>query len=189
MSSVSLGGGVSAQLLRAMDELSRGLRSDLRDRAEQEAHAALREGLAEAQELREKAEAEENGALINGALTATAGLGQVAIGGFMKTPDASASPGQLAAVQGRNNRLGTVGQGVGQLAPIGKISQDSHAARGTRHEANAREHGARAAASTRLADAARSDAQEAKQLSEKGRDLYQQIQELEHASRMAVLRG
>lgn len=190
MSAISFSGaGLSTQLLHAMDDLSRELRTQARERAENEADTALREGLAEANEMRAKADDERTGAIVAGSLTAVGGLAQVGSAACMNVPDSGASAEQLNLAKMRNDRLGAIGQAGGSVGQIGKISQDFYGARGTQHDASAREHAARAQAASRRADAAQSEAQEAQRGSSKARDLHQQILEMEHSARMAVLRG
>lgn len=190
MSAISFSGaGLSAQLLHAMDDLSRELRTQARDRAEHEADAALQEGLAEANEMRAKADDERTGAIVAGSLTAAGGLVQVGSAAGMNVPEGGASADDLTLAKMRNDRLSALGQAGGSMGQIGKISQDIYGASGTRHEASAREHAARAQAASRRADAAQGEAQEAQRGGSKARDLHQQVLEMEHAARMAVLRG
>jgi hypothetical protein len=188
MNGVSLG-GVSAQLMMAMDELSRGVRAQQRERAEHEASEALRQGLEEAQELRNKADDELTGAIVGGAITGVSGTAQFCAGLSLSVSGAGATAEKVQQVQVDNGRATALGQSASTLGSIGKFTQDSYAAAGASHEARAREAGGRAQAASRRADAAQSEAQEARRSGDKARDLQQQLMELEHASRMAVLRG
>lgn len=183
------GGGLSAQLMHAMDEMSREVRAEQRDRAEQEANQALHEGLAEASELHEKADVERTGAIVGGAITAASGAAQFAAASDTRVPWAGANEGERATVAAANDRLKGLAGAASTAGSLGKISQDIAGTYAGHHEANAREHSARAQAASRKADAAQSEAQEAKQTSDKARDLYAQILSAEHAGTMAVLRG
>lgn len=190
MSAISFsGGGLSAQLLHAIDGLARDLRAEHRERAESEANLALQEGYAEADQLREKADKEKTGAIVNGIITGVSGAAQGLAASSMKVPGSGASPEELGIINAHNARQGALGQAAGTSAQVGKTIQDGYNAAGSAHEASAREHSARAQAASRRADAAQGEAQEAQRTSDKARDLHQQIQDMEHASRMAVLRG
>jgi hypothetical protein len=190
MSAITFGGsGLPAQLMHLMDELAREQRLQSRDRAESEANQALHHGLEEASALREKADHERTGAITNGILTGLSGAAQVGAASQMIVPSTQASPEVLGATQAHNGKMSALGQAGGSLAGIGKATQDGYGAAAGESEAKAREHSARAQAANRRADAAQGEAQEAQRTSEKARDLYRQVMDLDHASRMAVLRG
>jgi hypothetical protein len=190
MSAITFGGGgLPAQLMHLMDELAREQRIQNRDQAESEAAQALHHGLEEAIALRKKAEHEHNGAFVNGLLTGLSGAAQASAASYMIVPSTGASPEALGAIQANNGQMSALGQAGGSLAGIGKATQDGYNAAAGKSEAKAREHSARAQAANRRADAAQGEAQEAQRTSEKARDLYRQVMDLDHASRMAVLRG
>lgn len=190
MSAISLNGsGISAQLLHAMDGLSRDLHAQQKARAEYEANLALQEGFAEADDLRKKADQESKGAMLSGAVVGFGGLAQVGAASYMTVPGAGASAEQISLAKMENDQLSVYTQVGGTIGQLGKIGQDSFVASGSQYEADARVHAAKAQAASRRADGAQGDAQEAMRSASKGRDLYQQILELEHGARMAVLRG
>lgn len=201
------GGGLSAQLMFAMNEMSKDLRSELRERAENEANRALQEGLAEANELHEKADDQLTGAIVGGVVTGLGAGAQLYSAASMKTQGSGmaevkadapadfkaaqrdANAMQAAIVTNTNQKMGMLGNAGGTVSTMGKLSQDIFNAKAGDHEANARAHAAQAQAASRGADVARSSEQEAKQLGDKARDAHGQLLALEHAGTMAVLRG
>lgn len=201
------GGGLSAQLMYALNDISREMRNDLRERAEHESQQALREGLAEAHELHEKADDQLKGAIVGGIVTSAGaaiqmgaaagmeikgkGMVEVDRGASLEVQRAQIDSNELAraTVAHTNQRMGAIASSGGTLGSMGKIAQDIYGAKASAHEANAREHAARSQAATRAADVARSAEQEAKQTADKARDTHVQVMSLEHAGTMAVLRG
>lgn len=183
------GGGLSAQLMYAMNEMSKDLRSEHRERAEQEANLALQEGLAEANQMHEKADEQLKGAITSGIVSGIGAGVQVYAAATTSVASTKASEADKLVIQTANQRttaIGNAGQSGGQL---GKISGDVFEARASGHEANARQHAAQAQAATRRAEAARSAEQEAKQMGDQAREAHGQLIALEHAGTMAVLRG
>lgn len=244
------GAGLSAELMRAMDDLSREMRKDHRDQAMHEASEALAQGLEEAEDLRDQASSAMTGAIVGGSLTALGGAAQCYSAARMETglPEAArpaqeapkaemappagtaagpsgaaatgSAPGstnpadpatqqqnalkerelnlkerelnQTDALQqrdARNKPWNVTAKSGETTATLGANMQKLFETKGDFHAADAREHAAWAQAANRRADAEQSGAQEAQKTSEKARDLHQQIVALDHASRMAVLRG
>lgn len=214
MSTVSMSGaGLSAQVMMAMDQLSREMRTSHREASFREADRALEEGLKEADEMHEKADATLNGAIVSGGITALSGGIQVYAAASMKvTPESEMKPPaalddqgnsvqmsvaeqqkavelHIAPTQQLNSKMQAISQAASSLGQMGGIAQNVASSSGDHHEANARAHSARSQAASRRADAEMSAAQDAQKSGEKARDTYQQILSLDHASRMAVLRG
>lgn len=179
-------GGLSASLMLGIDRLSRELRADSRAEAERASQEALRRGLAEAAELRDKADEVAEASLVKAASLGVSGAVQLGAAAQLKI-----SPGGEAAesIKTANDRLSAFAQAGTTAGQAGAAVGDALAASAEGHEASAREHAARGAAAGRKAEAASSASQEARQSGERARDLYQQLSALEHASRMAVLKG
>jgi hypothetical protein len=193
MSSVQFSGaGLSAQIMMAVDELARELRKDHRESAVHEAEKALSEGLQEAGEMREQAGDMKTGAIVSGVLTGVSGAAQMgsalAMSGSISQQQAS-DAGALESFKASNSRLELFARGASTTGQIGGAIREGYEASGKNHEANAREHAARAQAASRRAEAEQGGAQDAQKSSDKARDLHQQIIALDHASRMAVLKG
>lgn len=182
------GAGLSAQVMLAVDQLSRELRRDHREDALREADQALAEGLSEAHELREQAGCALTGAAINGALTAASGAAQGLAAADIET-SAPEGQGPLEAFRAHNTRAEVASRAAATGGQLGGVAQGAADAYGKGHEASSREHGARAQAASRRADAEQGAAQDAQKSSDKIRDLYLQVLSLDHASRMAVLKG
>lgn len=193
MSSVQFSGaGLSAQIMMAVDELARELRKEHRESAVHEAEKALSEGLQEASAMREQASDMKTGALVNGALTSVSGAAQMTCSLVMSSSisqEEAKTAGALDSFKASNSRIELFARGASATGQLGGAIREGYEASGKKHEANAREHSARAQAASRRADAEQGAAQDAQKSSEKARDLHQQIIALDHASRMAVLKG
>ena len=190
MSNMSISGsGLSATLLQAMNDLSRDLRAEQRTRATEEANRALAEGLAEAASLHDKADEQRTGALVGAAITGLGASAQLYAAAETKIPGIDAGETERASIEACNRRLASVASAGSTVSTMGKIGQDAFDARAADHDADARAHAAKAQAATRAAEVAESAAQDAKQIGDKARDAHAEILALEHASRMAALRG
>jgi hypothetical protein len=189
MSSVGgVSGGLPADLMLMMDELARETRRDHIDQSRQRADEALHQGLQEAEEMREKAQDIAHGAIVHGAFTAASGA--VQLGAAMNTNTnlaGDATVNQKANFDAHNQKMGGLGAFGGTLGQVGNVGKEGYDAAVAHDESQAREAAARSEAAQRNADAEQSAADEAKNLSEKAREMYNQISSLEHASVMAAL--
>jgi hypothetical protein len=194
------GVSVCTELLHVIDELSTELVRDRRNRERSEAARALKLGLDEAQHMRDAAGKARTGAIVGGALTAVGGITQIAGACSTQTdPDFSKVDPKLPkecqlkisveSMRAVNTRASDIGQFGGSVVQSGSLASGAFESSSKFDEADAREAAARAEAAGRNADSDRSAAELDQQTQQKAREAFARSIELEHASRMAVLRG
>jgi hypothetical protein len=197
------GSGLAMSLMYAMNDAAKEVRSAKREEATREANQALREGLAQADDLRKAGNEKFIGAVVGAGITAGSSGAQIGmlasapstpempqdLSGFTDVERSSMEGAQATARAVSQSRL-AMASAAGSAGQLAGPVQMAFGAWADHTSANAAEHAARAQAASQRASVAESDAQEATAMDRKMKDLAQSVSELANSSQLAaILKG